>query len=411
MGFQDVRIATKSPSTLWTRDFVLLSLGLACISFTNYGATTVIAFYVAKISDSLAYSGLVGGAFSIASLVLRPVSGMAANRIGARRVMAASTLLGMAACAMHAVAGAILLLVVCRVLHGAAYSFYTTAGSTAVANVVPLARRSEGLGYYMLGNVIAMAIGPAITLAIVGEHTMAEFQTCFLISAAVCLLAFGMTLGLGQIGRPDGARQGSGAAPMRAKAELPRALMGFEAGVLWPCCVGFLILVSYSALALYLAPYGRSYGWDNVGAFFGVYAGSMLLPRVLAGRIADRHGADIVMIPSFLLAIVGYVMVAFAGAPWMLYAAGVPLGIAMGTAMPQITTFCISRCSRERRGTAAAAYYVAVDGALAFGMILAGRIVVAFGYRSAYLLCAGCVVAALLLYTLTLSGTRSRRGG
>jgi MFS family permease len=409
MDFDDVIVAKKSPNRLWTRDFVLLLLGLSCVSFTNYGATTVMAFYVAKISGSLAFSGLVGGAFSIASLVLRPVSGLAANRIGARWIMLASTLLCMAACAMHVVAGAIALLVACRVLHGAGYSFYTTAGSTAVANVVPLARRSEGMGYYMLGNVIAMAIGPAITIAIVGDRTMAEFQTCFLILAAVCLLASSMTLGLGRIGRPDGARQGTGAAPMRAKSELPPALMGFEAGALWPCCVGFLMLVSYSALALYLAPYGRHYGWENVGAFFGVYAASMSLPRVLAGRIADRHGADIVMFPSFLLAMAGYVLVAFARTPWMLYAAGVPLGIAMGTAMPQITTLCISRCSRERRGTAAAAYYVALDSALAFGMILAGRIVAAFGYRAAYLLCAGSVVGALLLYTFTLSGRRSRR--
>jgi predicted MFS family arabinose efflux permease len=50
-----------------------------------------------------------------------------------------------------------------------------------------------------------------------------------------------------------------------------------------------------------------------------------------------------------------------------------------------------------------------LDGALAFGMILAGRVVDTFGYRAAYLICAGSVAAALLLYTFTLSGTRSRR--
>lgn len=410
MDFKNVRITTPSSNRLWTRDFILLSLGLSCISFTNYGTTTIMAFYVAKISGSLVYSGLVGGAFSIASLVLRPVSGFAVDRLGPRRVMLASTVLCVAACAFHAMAGVIALLLACRVLHGAGYSFYSTAGSAAAANVVPLARRSEGLGYYMLGNVIAMAIGPAIVLAIVGEQTMAEFQTCFLISAAVCVLAFLMTLGLSRAGRLDGAR-GAGAAPERAHAELPPTFMGFEAGVLWPCCTGFLVLVSYSALALYLAPYGRDYGWGNVGAFFGVYAVSMLVPRAVAGRIADRRGADIVMFPSFLLLMAGYVLVALARAPWMIYAAGVPLGLAMGMAMPQITTFCISRCSRERRGSAAAAYYVAVDSALAFGMVLAGRIVAVFGYRAAYLLCAGSIVAALVLYTCTLSGTRSGRRG
>src|SRR5208283_2583283 len=111
MDPEEVRVTRRSSNRLWTRDFILLSLSLSCISFTNYGATTVMAFYVAKISGSLAYSGLVGGAFSIASLVLRPVSGLAVNRIGTRRVMVAGALLCMAACAAHAVAGAIALLV------------------------------------------------------------------------------------------------------------------------------------------------------------------------------------------------------------------------------------------------------------------------------------------------------------
>lgn len=411
MGFETDCITKPSSGRLWTRDFILLSLGLACISFTNYGATTIMAFYVAKISGSLVYSGIVGGAFSIASLVLRPVSGFAVNRLGPRKVMLASTALCVVACAFHTMAGVIVLLLVFRILHGAGYSFYSTAGSAAAANVVPLARRSEGMGYYMLGNVIAMAIGPAIVLMIIGEQTMTEFRTCFLISAAVCVLAFLMALGLSRREGLDGAPRGTRATPGTAPADLPRTFLGFEAGVLWPCCTGFLILVSYSAVSLYLAPYGRDTGWGNVGAFFAVYAVSMLVPRTVAGRFADRYGADIVMFPSFLLLMTGYVAVAFAQARWMIYAAGVPLGLAMGMAMPQITTFCISRCSRERRGSAAAAYYVAVDSALAFGMVLAGRIVAMFGYRAAYLLCAGSIVAALALYTCTLSGRRGRRRG
>jgi MFS family permease len=384
-----------------------VTLGLSCISFANYACTAVMAFYVAKISGSLAYSGFVGGAFFIASLVLRPVSGIAVDRIGARWVLMASTLLCIGACAMHAMAGTIALLVGCRVLHGVGYSFYTTAGSTVAANIVPLARRSEGLGYYMLGNVIAMAIGPAIVLAVMGDQTMTEFQTCFLISAAVCLLAFIMILYLGRTGSLDGMRLDTVAVPMRAELKLPRAFMGFEAGALWPCCIGFLMLASHSAIVLYLAPYGKDCGWGNVGAYFGVYAASMLFPRAFLGHIADRHGTDIVMFPCFLLAMGGYVLIAVAGARWMLYAAAIPLGISMGMVMPQINGFCISRCSRERRGAAAAAFYVAVDGGIALGMMFAGRIVASLGYRATYLVCAVAMVAALLLYGCTLRGRRS----
>ncbi len=391
-----------------TRDFILMSLGLSSISFTNYAASTVMAFYVVQISGSLAYSGIAGGAFFIASLALRPVSGMAVDRIGTRWILVASTLLCVGACTMQAMTGSIALLVVCRVLHGAGSCFYTTAGSTAVANVVPRARRSEGLGTYMLGNVLAMAIGPAIALAIVSGQTMADFRTCFLISAAACLLAFGMMLGVGHSGGRDRARQGTDAAPRPAEADLPPLFLGFEAGVLWPCCIGFLLAIGYSALVLYLPAYGKELGSGNVGVFFGLYAALMMVSRLMGGRIADRHGADVVMFPAFLLATAAYALIAFAGGPWMLFAAALLLGASSGMAFPQISTLCISRSSRARRGTGAAAYYFAVDGGVALGMPLAGGIVALSGYRATYLFCAAGVVVAMLLYAGTLSKMRFR---
>jgi MFS family permease len=408
MDSENVSAPTSADSRLWTRDFILLSLGLSCISFTNYAASTVMAFYVAQISGSLAYSGIAGGAFFITSLVLRPVSGMAVDRIGTRWILVASTLLCIGACTMQAMAGSIAFLVVCRVLHGAGFCFYTTAGNTAAANVVPLARRSEGLGYYMLGNVVAMAIGPAIALAIVGEQTLADFRTWFLISAAVCLLAFLMVFAVGDSGRRDRAPQGTGAAPRPPQAGLPPTFLGFEAGVLWPCCIGLLLSIGYAAMVLYLPAYGRDSGWGNVGVFFGLYAALMMVSRLMAGRIADRHGADVVMFPAFLLGMAAYVLIASAHAPWMLLAAAVPLGLSSGMAFPQISTFCISRSSRERRGTAAAAYYLSVDAGVALGMPLTGGIVALSGYRATYLFCAAGVVAAMLLYACTLSDLRFR---
>lgn len=407
MDLENASATTSPGGRLWTPDFILLSLGLSCISFTNYAASTVMAFHVAQISGSLAYSGIAGGAFFFASLALRPVSGLAVDRIGARWILVASTLLCIGACTMQAMAGSIALLVVCRVLHGAGSCFYTTAGSTAAANIVPLARRSEGLGYYMLGNVIAMAIGPAIALTIVGGQTMADFRTCFLISAGACLLAFIMMLAVGHSGGGDTARQDIDAAPRSAEAGLPSTFMGFEAGVLWPCCIGFLLAIGYSALVLYLPAYGKDSGWGNVGVFFGLYAALMLVSRLMAGRIADRHGADVVMFPAFLLAIAAYLLIAIAHGPWMLFAAAVPLGASSGMAFPQISTLCISRSSRERRGTGAAAYYFAVDGGVALGMPLAGGIVALWGYRATYLFCAAGIVAAMLLYAYTLSEMRS----
>lgn len=44
----------------------------------------------------------------------------------------------------------------------------TTAASTAAASVLPQERLGEGIGYHGLGQAIAMSIGPAFALYLVG---------------------------------------------------------------------------------------------------------------------------------------------------------------------------------------------------------------------------------------------------
>ncbi len=56
------------------------------------------------------------------------------------------------------------LLLAVRILHGAGFGITTTTYGTVVSDLIPSARRGEGMGYFGLSGTLAMALGPLIGL-------------------------------------------------------------------------------------------------------------------------------------------------------------------------------------------------------------------------------------------------------
>ena len=52
-----------------------------------------------------------------------------------------------------------------------------------------------------------------------------------------------------------------------------------------------LLAISFSCTAAYIVLYGNALSVDNMGAYFSVYAGCLLLTRPIFGRLSDEYGA------------------------------------------------------------------------------------------------------------------------
>ena len=72
------------------------------------------------------------------------------------------------------------LLLVLRSLHGIGFSATTNAPGTIVSDIVPKSRLAEGVGYYVLSNTLATAVGPALTLFIIQYFS---YNVLFLVSS------------------------------------------------------------------------------------------------------------------------------------------------------------------------------------------------------------------------------------
>lgn len=387
---------------IWTRDFTFLMIGLLLISCANYFFASSIAVYAKLISSSGVYAGLLTSSFYFGSVAMRLVNGTLVQKYGARRLMLIGAVLCFSACLAHNFAGTILVLVIFRIIHGIGYSVFSTASGTAASYIVPPKRIAEGMGYYTIGNVLAMALGPAIALSIVSEESRVQFHQLFCIAAVICGVAVVLVL----LMKPNGTARpaiGEKSGAASDAADLPRTFLGFEKGVLLPTLISFMMSFSYAPVIVYLTAYGLTKGWKNVGFAFTMYAAGLLSSRLIAGKISDRRGADYVMYPAYIMGITALVMIALCPNEPCLYAAMVILGLCVGGYNPQINVFCISRCSEERRGTATAAFNGACDLGLALGSTISGILTSIIGYRGVYFIGAAVCFTAMLIYSRTLS--------
>ena len=377
-------------------------IGLLLISCANYFFASSIAVYAKLISSSGVYAGLLTSSFYFGSVAMRLVNGTLVQKYGARRLMLIGAVLCFSACMAHNFAGTILVLVIFRIIHGIGYSVFSTASGTAASYIVPPKRIAEGMGYYTIGNVLAMALGPAIALSIVSEESRVQFHQLFCIAAVICGVAVVLVL----LMKPNGTARpaiGEKSGAASDAADLPRTFLGFEKGVLLPTLISFMMSFSYAPVIVYLTAYGLTKGWKNVGFAFTMYAAGLLSSRLIAGKISDRRGADYVMYPAYIMGITALVMIALCPNEPCLYAAMVILGLCVGGYNPQINVFCISRCSEERRGTATAAFNGACDLGLALGSTISGILISIIGYRGVYFIGAAVCFTAMLIYSRTLS--------
>ena len=184
----------------------------------------------------------------------------------------------------------------------------------------------------------------------------------------------------------------------------------FPRGALLPCTVLFLSSLSYGAIIAFV-PVELGSGPGRTGAYFGVYALSILVVRPFAGRLSDQHGRRAVIIPGLLVGAAGVALTGLAHGPASLAVAASLYGIGIsGLSFPALTAWTVDR-SGEARGAAMAAFYGSYDLAIALGAFAFGPVYERFGFAAVNLAGAAGIVAAAVLAGAVSTGSGGPVGG
>lgn len=405
---------------LLSKDYILIMLACMGTAFCNYFFFTALPLYAVKISGSNVFSGMMVVVYSLAALFARPFSGIISDRFGRVKLLIYGALMCAVACFLYGVTTSIFLIMAIRVINGLGFGMHSTSGGAVAADVIPKSRMAEGIGYFGLYATVASAFAPVIALSIVGDGEMRDFQFLFFLAAGLCLLSMIFdSLITYERKRKKAARQTAAiTAPDRPLidvspatniplTELPKTFLGFEYAVFLPMAVLILLFFAQSSVNTFLTLFAQQRSLGNIGLFFTFSAVGLLISRLLFGRLTDRRGPDIVVIPGIIGIIACMTVIPFVRTPAYLFALGLPLGLFNGAVFPSMNSMIFSRCSPQRRGTASAAYFAAIDIGFMIGGTVFGFVADSFGYSVLYWAAAVLSLIALLLYMKTVAGKKT----
>ncbi|WP_203566750.1 MFS transporter [Aestuariimicrobium ganziense] len=369
------------PTHLWNRSYVAMILISTLMAIGFMMVIPILPKFALELGASLTLAGIIAGLFSITALLIRPVAGLATDRLNMRTVALLATL-GLAVATLgYGISNSVEVLFFFRVLHGIAFGFSGTATQALGAAFIPRDRLGEGIGYMGLGFILASAVGPNLGLEL---SDRAGYPVAFYVSFGLVLASAVMILFLRYT------------PPEREPAPARRLRLDDLIAVrLWPLtAIAAAFAFTNGIIAAFIALVGEERGMA-VGIYFIANAVTLLVTRPLAGRLVDTKGLGVVLYPAFVLAAIATTLVGFAHSMWVLAVAGVLYAMGSGASQPAIQTTAIRQMGPARVGVAMSTYFIGADVGQGLGPIVGGAIASSFGYTTLYL-----VGTALLLLGL-----------
>jgi MFS family permease len=377
---------------LYTREF-----GAACLLHLT-GAMSLALFalfplFVQHVGGTETTIGLLLGVGAAASVVARPVVGLLLDRVGRRRVLLVANVVNAASWVPFLfVTAPGPWLFVWTTLHEVVWGALFAAYFTYAADLVPAARRAEGIAVFGVAGMTANGIAP-----VVGEVVIARAGFPAFFGAAIAFAVGAVVLALG-VRDHRAAVPASTAGTTRALATLAssRALRRLFVAT---ACLGAAI----NAAFFFVAPFTRHLGIERAGPFFAAYAGTSVLIRLFGRRVLDVLGPHRISVPGFTIFAIGLAALALLplvgpdGSTAVLIASGIAGGAGHGSLFPVLNALAIVRAPAAMRGAVVSLHTAALDLGAVVGTPLCGAIAERAGYPAMYVIMGICCWAGLIL--------------
>ena len=390
MAAKNIPKTPKDP--LFTKDFLLaivINLLLATVFFI---LITGLAVYAAEeFAAGETAAGFAASAFVVGALGARIFAGKYVNFLGRRRTVLVCLIVYVLAGLAYLWVDSYAMLIALRAVHGISFGFGQTALNAGVFAMIPASRRGEGAGYYLLANSLPPAIGPLAAIQLTQRY---DFWAMFLAVTLVSVIGLVFSLFL-RLPEDNPWRT-----TLREKLTLrPRDII--EPRAFKISLVAMLLGIGFASVMTFLNGYARSLNMvDAASLFFVIYAGAVLVSRLLMGRIQDRYGDNWAVYPAVIFYIIAMVLLAWAPNQGVLLAAGVLAGFGFGSLLPVLQAIIASDLPAHRTSIGISTFFIMLDAGFGFSPLLLGPLVSFADYRFMYAACAGVVVVSLVLYWL-----------
>ena len=348
-------------------------------------------FHILELGGTTFASGMFLGFLTYASAFSAPVTGAFADRVGQRRLLIICSL---AICGFSIAYGFITdyrVLLAIVIVHGVFWSGLLSASAAYMTNLLPERRRAEGIGYWGLSTILAIAVAPPIGFWV---YRRGWIWLCAL-AAALNLVMAAIAWSL------DDDRARRDRTPHQAGGLLEWRVLLMSGSL-------FLYSFGYGGITSFTALYADASGVTPKGIYLTALALVILVTRPFSGRLGDRIGYKRVFVPCLVLITAGLSCLAIGGSrPWLI-ASAVIFGVGFGTAYPAYVGYVLRGVPAARRGAAFGAILAAFDTGIGTGSTSIGWLIQRFGYANAFGV-AAALSALALPYFLTMDRIYSRK--
>ncbi len=392
---------SSSSSRLFTRSYTCILSANFLLYFGFWLLIPLLPFYL-KENYGLGESviGIILSCYTVSALTVRPFSGYLLEKFARKPLYILAYAVFTCLFGGYIVGGTLTAFVLLRVAHGLAFGTVTVGGNTLVVDIMPSARRGEGLGYYGLANNIAMSVGPMTGLAL---HGHIPYEAIFAIAMGSCAIGLALALCV--------------KAPMsKKKTETAQRMsaVGLDRFILLkgiPASIALLLLsIPYGATTNFVAMYVEQIGLQVPSSlFFVLLATGMGISRLFAGKFVDRgyvteciHYGFYMVIAAFLLLSACKFLVNTGQLPATIGFLVVPFlqGVGFGVMFPAYNSLYINLGRHDQRATATSTYLTSWDLGIGIGFVVAGIIAEHFSFAAVYFIGAVFSTVSMLYFNL-----------
>jgi MFS family permease len=355
------------PDRLFTPRFFVMCGYSFTVFLSAFQLLPSAPFHILALGGGPSAAGLFLGILTYASALSAPVTGTLSDRIGARRVLIVASV----AITLFSIAYALIpdyrVMLALVFVHGVFWSGLLTASAAYMTNILPESRRAEGIAYWGLSTIAAIAVAPSIGFWVFQFGWPALCLETAALNAIMAAIAWSL--------------------PSQKIAAVPaggRSRRLIEWRVLVLSFTLFLYSFGYGGITSFTALYADANGTTPKSIYLTALAVIILVTRPFSGRLGDRFGYRRVFLPCLVLITIGLACLVFGGTRFWLVTSAMIFGAGFGTAYPVFASYVMRHVGPERRGAAFGAILACFDTGIGTGSTSMGWIIGRYGFASAF---------------------------
>ncbi|MDR3671781.1 MAG: MFS transporter [Holophaga sp.] len=379
---------------MWTHQYAsrLCSAFLGYVGFQMLVPT--LTTHVRQIGASHLGTSLVYSLAALAALLARALFGNRLDTLGRKPLLLIGAgMMIVVNLALFRVTN-IALIGTLRFIQGFGWGLASTALATLMSDIIPGERLGEGIGYFSMCIVLATSLS-----IILGIDLMNRFG--FVATLGFSTVTFG---GFYLLGQRTPATSFVRAQPGAERPGLLATL--FEPSALLPATLCFLHSLAFSGIMAFIMLFGIERGIQGVGVFFIGHLAMIVASRPVVGKLFDRRGHAIIVLPGVVSMIAGLLLLSMARSAPLLILASIFYGLGYGTVQPSLQAWAVQRSPQARKGAANGTFMSSIDLGYAIGTVLMGAIAGVSSYAFMYRLSVLPLLVLLVIYGAFLASHR-----